>query len=143
MADGEPTAASSTRARGGASRRRATTEPIAALAAVFAVCAGLTLYVTTFDATVPPDREANPAEAALTEIHDRATVMGTATPDRFEQSANAVGDHRMNATLTVDDRQWSVGPPPSDGRNEAVRDVPVETEGGDVRSGTLRVVTWP
>jgi CHASE1-domain containing sensor protein len=122
---------------------RGQTEPLAALAALFAVCAAVTLYVGVLgDVTPGSDRDL--ASPTLDRVHDAVTTAGVAVPDRLSAAPAAGPDgYRVAATLTVADREWRVGPtPPPRATDVAVRSVGVRIVPGRVRAGRLRVVVW-
>lgn len=123
------------------SGRRAQVEPVAALAAVFAVCAGVALYAGVLPGVLPDDSSGNPAEPALVSVHDEVTTLGVADPGRLP-SATAPDGYALNATLSVADERWSVGPDVEGTTNAAERSVSVRTAPGVVRPGTLRVEVW-
>jgi hypothetical protein len=124
------------------SARRAQTE-LGVLAAVFAVCAGLTLYVGVLDATLPGDKPAETPRIAADRAADLARVGGTVRPGRLGRaSAAAPNGHRLNATLVASGRRWSTGPPVPDRARTVTRRVSVRVGPGRVRPGELRIAVW-
>lgn len=124
-------------------RARAQVEPLAALAAVFAVCVGLALYAGVLS-SVTPETSRDLAEPTLDRVHDRLSTGGILVPDRLG-SARAVGPdgYDLNLSVTADDRRWSVGPaPPVTAADTASRATGVRVTPGRVASGRLRVVVW-
>lgn len=122
---------------------RAQVEPLAALAAVFAVCVGLALYAGVLS-SVTPESSRDLAEPTLDRVHDRLSTGGVAVPDRLD-SARAGGPegYDLNLSLTADDDQWTVGPtPPPSAGDSASRSTGVRVAPGRVHPGRLRVVVW-
>jgi hypothetical protein len=122
---------------------RAQVEPLAALAAVFAVCVGLVLYAGVLSsATLETGRDL--AEPTLDRVSDRISTGGVAVPDRLD-AATAVGPagYELNLSVTAADRRWSVGPaPPQSATDTASRSTGVHVLPGRVEPGRLRVVVW-
>ncbi|MFC5367042.1 DUF7285 family protein [Salinirubrum litoreum] len=122
---------------------RGQVEPLAALAAVFAVCVGLALYGGVLS-SVTPETSRNLAEPTLDRVHDRVSTGGVAVPERLD-AARAVGPegYDLNLSLTADDRRWSVGEtPPQSTTDTASRPTGVRIVPGRVDPGRLRVVIW-
>lgn len=123
---------------------RAQVEPLAALAAVFAVVAGLSIYAGALDGAVPPEREPRLAPTAVDSVADAASdPTGVVVPSRLIGAQNATpAGRRLNATLTAAGERWAVGPPIPDGATDrAARRVGVRADDG-VALGRLRVVVW-
>ncbi len=146
------------------SSRRGQTEPFGALAAVFAVGVGLTIYAG-FVADVSPgvsDRavEETVLERAWTDagadgIFDESTDDLSVPPGRLPDGYNVYlevttlandGDRETVASFFVDaagNSRSSVTPPPE--ARSASRPIGVHLEdvpAGDVRGGRLRVEVW-
>jgi hypothetical protein len=122
---------------------RAQVEPLAALAAVFAVCVGLALYAGVLS-SVTPETSRDLAEPTLDRVHDHVSTGGVTVPGRLD-AATAVGPegYDLNLSVTADDRRWSVGPtPPASAADTASRSAGVRTTPGRVEPGRLRVVVW-
>jgi hypothetical protein len=124
---------------------RAQVEPLAALAAVFAVGVGLTLYVGALDGTLAAlddDREMAPtaADALVTE----ASSFGVVDPplSAAAERARPTG-YRLNTTLAAGGRRWQAGPPRSRGVDCVERRVSARIAPGTVRPGRLEVCVWP
>lgn len=127
------------------SSARAQVEPLAALAAVFAVGVGLTLYVGALDgalAALDDDREMAPtaADAFLAE----AATFGVVDPPltRAADTARPTG-YDLNATLTAGGGRWQAGPTRPPTADCVERRVSVRTAPGTVRTGRLEVCVWP
>jgi hypothetical protein len=126
---------------------RALVEPTAALAALFAVCAAVTIYTGVLGEVVPStDRDLG--DPTLTRVHDAASERGVIRVERLDRSREtAPRGYRLNVSLRADGEQWSLGPqPPADtGPNvdRADRLVSVRRGPGDVVAGRLSVVVWP
>lgn len=123
---------------------RGQTEPLAALAAVFAVTIGLSLYAGVLDdaLTGPPDR--NIADSTLDRIERTVAPTGVAVPTRLDDAMEQAPDgHRLNVTLAADGHVWSAGPvPPNATVDRASARLAVEVTPTVVPPGELRVVTW-
>ena len=122
--------------------RRGQVEPLAALAALFAVCVGLSVYaVVVADTGRPTDRDL--AGPALATVDDAVSVRGVAHPARLDRALDSrPSGTRLNVTLTTDGRAWAVGPTPAVHGDRASRRVSVRLGPGRIRAGRLRVVVW-
>lgn len=123
---------------------RAQVEPLAALAAVFAVGVGLSLYAGALDgalASLATDRTVAPA--AADRFLTAASTFGAVEPPIEEAAAEARPTaHRLNATLRAGDASWTAGrPAPASAACERRR-VGVRVAPGRVRPGSLEVCTW-
>lgn len=123
---------------------RAQTEPITALAAVFALGIGLSLYAGVLDTTLPQlrtDREMAPHAADRLEAE--VSAFGAVQPplEGTIEPARPTG-YRLNATVRSKAGRWPGGPPrPSDA--ECVdREVTVRLSPARVRPGVLEVCVW-
>lgn len=123
-------------------RRRGQTEPLAALVALFAVCAGVSLYATVLGGVAPAaDRDL--ADPALERVRDAASEGGAVRPCALSTAVDAGPDgRRLNATLSAGDRRWSVGPTPPARADRASRAASVRLAPGRVRPGRLSVRVW-
>jgi hypothetical protein len=136
------------------SAERAQVEPLAALAAVFAVGVGLTLYVGALDGALAPlddDREMAPT-AAEALVAEAASFGVVDLPLSAAVEAARPTGYRLNATLSTAERRWRAGPPrpPSPENAERAgsancvdRSVSVRVAPGRVRPGRLEVCVWP
>lgn len=126
------------------SRDRGQTEPIAALVAVFALGAGLSLYVGVLGATLPSlTEEAEMSPAAADRFLTEASTAGVIRPP----IGGAVEDARpngygMNVTLRSGSAVWNGGPPRGDAADCTHRRVSVRVAPGTVRPGSLEVCVW-
>jgi hypothetical protein len=125
---------------------RGQTTPIVALVALFAVCAGISLYATTLG-TVIPDRPDNTlAEPTLERVYDVTVDGGSVSPGRLSYVDRAAPDgYRIAVTITIDAGRWMAGsrPPPKPKRvDTATRSVAVAMADGSVAWGRLRVRVW-
>ncbi|ELZ91814.1 hypothetical protein C440_15919 [Haloferax mucosum ATCC BAA-1512] len=122
---------------------RAQTSPVAALTALFVVCAALSCYATVLDRSLPTtDRDLAPAtldnvESAL------ADDTGTVNLSRLSAAPAACPDgYSCRVVVAVDDERRVVGPDaPTDADSDSTR-VSVRIEPGRVGFGTLRVEVW-
>jgi hypothetical protein len=123
---------------------RAQTEPIAALAAVFALGVGLSLYAGVLDATLPAfstDRDLAPT--AADRLQANASSFGAVTPPLAQDVAAArPTGHRLNATVRTDEGRWAGGPPRPSDPDCVERRVPVRVATGRVRPGVMEVCVW-
>lgn len=122
---------------------RAQVEPLAALAAVLAVAAGLTIYAETLDGSVRdgPDRET--ASTALESVRRTLQTAGVVDPPQLDRATDAVPDGwRANVSLGAGGRRWSRGPTPPETAERATARVSVRLAPTDVRPGRLRVAIW-
>lgn len=115
-------------------------EPLAALAAVFAVAVGLTVYVGGLQtALAPGDRSV--AETVLDDIVTEATTMGVLEAAAI-RSAEPPAGWQANVTLATRDGRWTTGPTPPAAADSATRRVSVRLAPGTVRPGRLTVEAW-
>ena len=123
-------------------RRRGQTEPLAALVALFAVCAGVSLYATVLGGALPvADRDLS--DPTLERVRDAATRAGVVRPDALSTAVDAGPDgYGVNATLSAADRRWSEGPPVPARADRASRSVSVHLDPGRIAPGHLTVRVW-
>lgn len=126
-------------------RGRGQVEPLAALAAVLAVTAGVGLYTGALHAAVPAPTDPDLAPTALDGIAGTASdATGVVDPARLPPALAAGPDrHQVNATIDAGARQWAVGPPiPDETSDRARRRVAVDIGPNRTAVGRLRVVVW-
>lgn len=118
-------------------------EPVAALVAVFAVCAGLTVYVGVLDDTVPFESERDLQDTAADALVEDLSSFGVVEPP-IEAAVHRTtpNGHRMNATLRSEGQTWSGGPAPPGKRERVDRPVSVRVEPALVRPGRIEVYVW-
>jgi len=128
---------------------RAQTTPIVALVALFAVCAGLSLYATTLDSVTPAETENALAQPTLERVYDAVSDGGVVSPVGLPRAKAAFPDgYRVAVEVTTPDGRWTTGRrPPTAGAQDvqidsASRPIGVETAEGDVVWGRLRVRVW-
>ncbi|MDS0293559.1 DUF7285 family protein [Halogeometricum luteum] len=141
---------------------RAQASSVAALAALFAVCAGVSLYATVLAGAVPVVDERDAADPTLDRVADAASDGGVVAPDRLSGTPDyRPAGRRVNVTLVADDRVWHAGPavPPAasaatgradrtkptghaDRIDRAGRLVSVRLGPGCVEPGRLSVAVW-
>jgi hypothetical protein len=122
---------------------RGQVEPLAALAAVFAVSVGLAMYAGVLDDAIPTQPESETPQAVLDTVHRSLSSAGVSTPTRLDRAMGTVpnGWH-ANVTLTAGGQQWQRGQtPPSDATRETRR-VSVRLAPHRIEPGQLRVVVW-
>ncbi|MEF8841627.1 MAG: hypothetical protein V5A62_08375 [Haloarculaceae archaeon] len=122
-------------------------EPTAALAAVFAVCVGLSLYAAVANDAVSNARPAagpdDTARQAADAVADAARSSGAVVPGRLTGALDAApSGHRVNATLSTADRRWTAGPTPPERATTARVRVTARVGPADVDPATLRVAVW-
>lgn len=123
-------------------RQRGQTEPFAALAAVFALCLGLSAYaIVLAGAQHTTDRDV--AAPVLDSVHDSLAERGVVHPSNLSRARrHAPTNGHLNATLRTDSERWSVGLLPPPHANRAARHVSVRLGPGRIRAGWLSVVVW-
>ena len=121
---------------------RGQVEPFAALAAVFALCLGLSTYaIVLSDTQQTTDRDV--AGPTLVSVHDALSVRGIVHPSNLSRARlHAPTNGHLNATLSINTRRWSVGPLPPPTADRAARHVSVRLGPGRIRAGRLSVVVW-
>jgi hypothetical protein len=128
-----------------ASPERGQVEPLAALAAVFAVGVGLSLYVGTLDgalAVLDDDREMAPT-AADAFVAEASTFGVVDPPLSTAASAASPRGYRLNATLSIGEHRWLAGPSRERDADCVERRVSARTAPGTVHPGRLEVCVWP
>jgi hypothetical protein len=125
------------------SGRRGQVEPLAAIAAVFLVGAGLTLYAGVLEERLAGDDERAVADAALGTVERAVTDEGVVEPRRLGRirSVGPAG-YELNVTLEVPDDRWHHGPTAPASATNATERVSVHTGTGRVRPGRLVVRVW-
>lgn len=122
-------------------------EPTAALAAVLAVCVGLSIYGGVVEDVVSPgglwtDPGATARQTADA-VADAARSSGAVIPGRLNDALDAgPSGHRVNATLLTVDRRWTAGPAAPDRATSARIRVSARVGPADVDPATLRVEVW-
>jgi len=121
------------------------TEPLAALVAVFALGAGLSLYVGVLDSTLPLlSSETDITPTAADKLVSESSPFGSIRPPiEGPVTDSRPTGYRLNATLRSDGMIWTGGPPITDSADCIERTVSVRTDPGRVRVGVLEVCTWP
>jgi len=127
------------------SARRGQVEPLAALVAVVAVVAGVSLYAGAL-ADAHPDRpsSAPTVETAADRAVEAIAPAGVARPRRMSELPSVAPEgYRLNATLAAGDARWTVGPPVTKRTaSGTIRPTSVRLAPGRIRPGRLRVVIW-
>jgi hypothetical protein len=126
------------------SARRAQIEPLAAIAAVFAVTAGLSIYAGMLDDVLPRSAATANPEGAIPAVEAALEANGVVDPSRLTGRLlrdGAAGETR-NVSLVVDDRRWAVGPAAPVTARAATERVSVRLGAGDVKPGRLTVRVW-
>lgn len=124
------------------STRRGQTEPLAAIAAVLAVGAGIALYAATVDATLTGDgaRDATPT---LRRVWRAVAETGVVPPTDLSRGLDvAPGGLEIRITLTADGERWTAGPDAPPDAATSSRTASVRVGPGSVRVGRLRVEVW-
>ncbi|AFK18431.1 hypothetical protein E6P09_06585 [Haloferax mediterranei ATCC 33500] len=125
------------------SQHRAQTSPVAALTALFVVCAALSGYATVLDRSLPTaDRDLAPATLENVES-TLADDTGTVNLSRISSAPAACPDgYSCRIVVAVDDERRVVGPDAPAGADSESTRVSVRIEPGRVGFGTLRVEVW-
>lgn len=122
---------------------RGQVEPLAALAAVAAVCAGLALYVGALDDARPAESETRIAQTVADRIAGKAGELGAIDPDAIRDYGTDLPDgYRANVTLRTAAGTWHAGPRPPGSALRAERDVSVRSAPARIGPGRLSVVVW-
>lgn len=122
---------------------RGQVEPLAALAAILAVGAALTIYGGVLSDIRDGGDDRETVEIALDNAADKLTVAGVAHPQRLSRTGEAAPDGwQINVTLRGDGTVRQVGPEPPPDAERASRPIGVRTGPGRVGAGELRVVLW-
>lgn len=115
-------------------------EPVAAIAAVFAVVLGLTVYASVDRPDHrPTDRSV--AGAVLEELRHQLQVDGVLAPARLSDADVPTG-WSVNVTLATPSGRWTRGPAPPGDADRARRAVAVRLGPTAIRPGSLTVVAW-
>ncbi|MDS0220680.1 hypothetical protein NDI54_04855 [Haloarcula sp. S1AR25-5A] len=127
------------------SSARATTEPLAALVAVFAVTLGMSLYAGVLDdafRTLDDDR--NIATPTADTVEQQVTSAGIVQPERLSMGLDTMpANYHGNATVaTTTGERWSTGREPPNSADTETRTVSVRVRPGSVHRGTLTVRVW-
>lgn len=126
--------------------RRGQTTPVVALVALFAVCAGVSLYATTLVDVTPTGTGNTLAEPTLDRVYDATSEGGVVSPAELSRAERVGPDgYRVAVAVTTDDGRWAAGdrsPAGSGGVDTATRTVAVSTADGRVVWGRLRVRVW-
>lgn len=121
---------------------RGQTEPIAALVALLAVGAALTLYVAVA-AEETRDPERSGAGPAMERLSADAVSDGVVEPGAVPDPESLVrGGRDVRITLRYDGVERQYGPSPPADVDRAVRPVSVRVRPGDVRPGSVTVEVW-
>lgn len=126
------------------SARRGQVEPAAALVAVLAVGAGLSLYAGVL-ADVPDGTTRDVAPLTADRVRDTASTAGVLDPSRLNTAVEHASPRgsTLNATLAAGGERWSAGPPvPEDVTARSASRASVRLAPGRVRAGQLRVIVW-
>jgi len=116
------------------------TEPLAALAAVFAVGVGL----AAFAGAVPVPAETGPTDpaAVLQEVRQAATSDGVLDPAALARVDSIPGGWQVNVTLETPAGRRHLGAPPPERAERADRTVTVALAPGVLAPGHLAVAVW-
>jgi hypothetical protein len=119
---------------------RGQVEPLAALVAVVAVCAAVSLHAGVLDARIDALADNGPSpERTLDRVHDRMWNGSTVDPGRLTLPTV---DVQANASLATANRRWTVGPAPPSDAARAARPTAVRLGPGRVEPARIRVVVW-
>lgn len=124
------------------STRRAQTEPLAALVAVFAVGVGLTAYAGVLGGAIEP-MDRNVAKPSLGRVGGEVSRGGVVRPPLLDSGTAAEPDgYRINVTVVAEGNRWTAGPVAPADADRASRLVSVALGPGVARPGRLRVAVW-
>lgn len=123
---------------------RAQTDPIAALAAVFAVCVGVTAFLGVHTAAAPDRTDRDVAGPAAERAVEVASEDGVVVPERIDGNLDvAPAGFGRNVSVVVGPDRWSTGSVPPATADRASRTVTVEIAPGRIEAGRLVVRVWP
>ena len=119
---------------------RGQAEPLAALAAVFAVGVGLAVYAGALPeadepSTVDPD-------TVLQDVRQSPMEGGVLVPGTLGTGREVPAGWEVNVTLETPDGRRTLGPSPPPDARRASRPVTVRLAPGALRPGRLRVAVW-
>jgi hypothetical protein len=121
------------------SSARGATEPLAAIAALFAVGVGLTVFAGALPA--PGEAKSVDPEAVLGEVRAAASTDGVLDPPALTTAVAPAG-WRVNVTLETRAGRRSLGPEPAPDAAKAGRPVTVALDRGERGPGRLSVAVW-
>ena len=122
---------------------RGQVEPLAALAAVLAVSAGLVVYADVLGGSVPGRPSPETPAQILDDVHRSLQTAGVTSPGRLDAAIETVPDGwHANVTVLAGDQSWSRGPQPPDDATRVTRRVSVRLLPTRIDPGRLRVVVW-
>jgi hypothetical protein len=125
---------------------RGQTTPVVALVALFAVCAGVSLYATTLVDVTPTGTGNALAEPTLERVYDAVSEGAVVSPTGLSRTERVAPDgYRVAVAVTTENGRWTNGnrpPVQSESVDTAARSVAVSTGEGDVVWGRLRVWVW-
>ena len=132
------------------STRRGQTTPIVALVALFAVCAGVSLYATAVVDLTPSGTGNTLADPTLERVYDTTSEGAVVSPTGLSRVGRVAPDgYRVAVVLTTERGRWTNGEQPpaepaagSERIDTATRPVAVSTVDGAVLWGHLRVWVW-
>jgi hypothetical protein len=115
-------------------------EPVAALAAVFVLGLGLTVYAGTLREARPAnDRKV--AETVLADLRSDAEELGVLDPGRLRH-AQPPANWSANLTMATADGRWTRGETPPPRARRATARVAIRRGPGRVVPGRLEVAVW-
>lgn len=112
------------------------------MAALFAVCLGVSLYAgVAVDTTAPDDRSLS--EPTLEQVDATLVDGGAVDPSEIAAGREAAPTgYDVRIELRADGRTWTAGPESPPTADRAERPVSVRVEPGTVRPGTIAVEVW-
>lgn len=125
------------------SARRGQIEPLAAIAAVFAVVVALSMYAGALDDALTDSDRRDVSRSTVESVASELERHGVVDPARLDALSSGPDGYRLNVTLLADDRQWAVGPTPPETAQQATERVSVRLRPTTVRPGRLLVRVWP
>lgn len=118
--------------------------PVAALAAVLALVAGLVVYSGAYAGALPTSDDREVAEPTLRRVHEAAARGPVVNPVLLSATAAEAGPagYHLNASLRAADTTWTVGPTPPRDAERASRPVTVRFANGTTLPARLAVEVW-
>lgn len=124
---------------------RASTQPVAALAAVLTVSLAFSAYAVGLESALPEAtaQDRGIAKPTLERVTEAVRRDGVVDPGTLESGPPAGPDgYHVHVTLRADGRTWTAGPVAPARTETAARPVSVATGTAEAVPGRLRVEVW-
>lgn len=125
------------------SASRGQVEPLAALVAVMAVCAGITMYAGVAVEFTHQGEDRSVADPTLDRVSADFLTDGSIDPSEIsDKSYLAPRDHKLAITVETPQRKWDCGKSAPSTAESASKPVSVQVDRGIIETGTLTVEVW-